>query len=409
MSNRSDAQNWIVNTLLAGNGYEVLHPESRHFLAEIGYDPVDFDRAMGRVKSGGMMPKAWSEVGLELERKAKWYEAQGFTRAARDLYIRASLLFGQAQYSFPLQDARKAVFRAATNRCTDEIIKLNPSRMERIEVPFEGQTLYAIAHYPDGVEAAPLAILMPGMDMYKEEWTKVAQEYYVPRGMAVLAVDGPGQGETFGSGVLVSRDGNYERAISAFIDHMVAKPEIDSERIAIWGVSMGSYWGLRCAAFDQRLTGVATAMGCYGNMETIFEKAQPAFKANFMRMTGYTDEAAFDVEIAQHMGVGPVADKITCPVLMAYGEFDELSTLPETIELFEKINSPKRLMVFEQEFHALGGVGAELIASAADWIENVFAGKVTDTSDGVRDYIAHDGHIGRGSAVPPWWTNEEAV
>jgi hypothetical protein len=44
MSRRSSAQAWVVDTLLAGTGYEVLHPESRHFLAEIGYGPVDFNR-----------------------------------------------------------------------------------------------------------------------------------------------------------------------------------------------------------------------------------------------------------------------------------------------------------------------------------------------------------------------------
>jgi pimeloyl-ACP methyl ester carboxylesterase len=408
MSDRSDAQSWVVNTLLAGNGYEVLHPESRHFLAEIGYDPVDFDRALAKVKTVGMMPKAWSEVGLEIERKAAWYEEQGFSRAAHDLYLRACLLFGHAQYSFAPSDARKAVFRAAVNRCTEKVVALADHRMERVEIPFEGRTLYGIAHYPGGVEPAPLAILMPGMDMYKEDWTKVAAQYYVPRGIAVIAVDGPGQGESFGNGLLVSAESNYERAISTFIDHMVAKPEIDGERVAIWGVSMGSYWGLRTAAFDKRVKGVATAMGCYGNMETIFEKAQPGFKANFMRMTGYTDERTFDVEVAQRMGVSQLAGKIECPVLMAYGEFDELSTLPETIELFEQITAPKRLMVFEQEFHALGGVAAELIGSAADWIEAVFAGKLAALSAS-QDYIGRDGRIGRGSALPPWWSNQAAL
>ena len=407
MSKRSEEQSWVVNTLLAGSGYEVLHPESRHFLAEIGYDPVDFDRALSRVKTAGMMPKAWSEVGIEVERKARWYEEQGFTRAARDLFIRAGLLFGHAQYSFPPGDSRKAVFRTAVNRCTEAIIRLTPHRIERVEVPFEGQTLYGIAHYPATGQPAPLALLLPGMDMYKEDWTKVAQQHYIPRGIAVLAVDGPGQGETFGNGLLVTLD-NYERAMSAFIDHMTAKPEIDADRVGIWGVSMGSYWGLRTAASDHRVKAVATAMGCYGDMETIFEKAQPGFKANFMRMTGYTDEGAFDGEIASRMGLGSVADQITCPVLMAYGEFDELSTLPETVALFERINSAKRLMVFEQEFHALGGVGAELIGSAADWLEAAFADKIADNPP-AQDYIGRDGRIGQGSALPPWWTEAAVV
>ena len=276
--------------------------------------------------------------------------------------------------------------------------------MENIAVDFDGKKLYAIAHFP--AEAAngpvPLVLLLPGMDMYKEDWTRVAQQYYLPRGIAVLAVDGPGQGQTYGEGLLVSLD-NYERAMSALIDHMSARPEIDGETVGIWGCSMGSYWGLRTAALDSRVKAVATAMGCYGNTQTIFESAQPGFKANFMRMSGYTDEEAFDTEVASKMGVSQVADRIQVPVLMAYGEFDELSSLQETIGLYEQIASTKRLMVFEQEFHALGGVGAELIGSAADWLEAALAGKLADGAD-EQDYIGRNGQIGKGSALPPWWT-----
>jgi dipeptidyl aminopeptidase/acylaminoacyl peptidase len=399
---RSDEQSWVVNTLLAASGYEVLHPESRHFLAEVGYDPVDFDRALSRVKTAAQMPKAWGEVGAEVESKAEWYEAEGFTRAARDLYLRASLLYGHAQYSFAPGDARKASFRTAVNRCTSAVARLSVESMERLEVEFDGKTLYSILHLPESTTPAPLVLMLPGMDMYKEDWTKVAQQYYLPRGIAVLAVDGPGQGETFGDGLNVTLE-NFERAMSRLIDVVSERPEVDAEHLGIWGVSMGSYWGLRTAAADPRIRAVATAMGCYGDMKTIFEKAQPGFKANFMRMTGYTDEKAFSSEIAAHMSVSQVVADIRAPVLMAYGEFDELSTLDETIELFDLIEGTKRLMVFEQEFHALGGVGAELIGSAADWLEMALTGDLPLGSSN-QDYIGRDGRVNQGSATPPWWT-----
>jgi hypothetical protein len=65
-------------------------------------------------------------------------------------------------------------------------------------------------------------------------------------------------------------------------------------------------------------------------------------------------------------------------------------------------------MVFEQEFHALGGVGAELIGSAADWLEAAFTGR--RLIEGVhQDYIARDGRIGSGGGIPPWWSNEAPV
>src|SRR4030095_5750059 len=34
---------------------------------------------------------------------------------------------------------------------------------------------------------------------------------------------------------------------SAFIDHLVARPDVDGGRIAVWGASFGAYWAARLA------------------------------------------------------------------------------------------------------------------------------------------------------------------
>ncbi|MDO9409010.1 S9 family peptidase [Patulibacter sp.] len=406
MTKRAEQQSWVVNTLLAGNGYEVLHPESRHFLAEIGYDPVDFDRALSRVKTSAQMPKAWGEVGSEIEHKATWYEAQGFRRAAHDLYHRSALLYGHARHSFAPGDSRKTAYTQAINRCSEGVARMGTTRSERIELPFRGQTLYATAHFPDTDEPAPLVLMLPGMDMYKEDWARVAEQYYLPRGMAVLAVDGPGQGETLTDQLFVTLE-NYEPAMSALIDELTSRPEIDADRVGLWGVSMGSYWGLRTAALDPRIKAAATAMGCYGDTQVIFNRAQPGFKKQFMAMSGIADEQVFEDEVATKMGVKQLADRISCPVLMCYGEFDELSTLEETIDLYEYIDAPKRLVVYEQEFHALGGVGAEIIGIAADWLEQALGDGIPAGAD-AQSYVGRDGTIVDGTARPPWWDGTEA-
>jgi sorbitol-specific phosphotransferase system component IIA len=58
-------------------------------------------------------------------------------------------------------------------------------------------------------------------------------------------------------------------------------------------------------------------------------------------------------------------------------------------------------MVYEQEFHALGGVGAEIIGAASDWLVN------TLSDNGPRDaksqsYVMRSGEI-TSSAQPEWW------
>jgi pimeloyl-ACP methyl ester carboxylesterase len=401
MSKRATEQGWALDALMAASGYEVLHPEARHLMGQLGYDPTDFNRVLSRVKAGAMFPKAAGEVGEEIERKAIWYDGQGLDRAARDLYLRAALLYGQAQYSFAPGDPRKDAFRKGVNRQVEAIARLTPTPIERLEIPFEGNTLFGTLFLPSTDGPAPLAILLGGMDMYKEEWIKTALDLYVARGYAVLAPDGPGQGETLGADLRVTLD-NYERAMGAFIDAVERRPEIDAGRIGLWGVSMGSYWGLCTAAVEPRLKAVGTAMGCYGDMQIIFERAQPSFKRNFMNMSGYTDEDAFDREVAAKMRLDDLVGKITAPVLMQYGEFDELSTVDATIALYDKITAPKRLMVFEQEFHALGGVGAELIGGAASWLDLALAGDIP-AGEAKQSYLKHSGEVVDDDAAPSWW------
>ncbi len=48
-------------------------------------------------------------------------------------------------------------------------------------------------------------------------------------------------------------------------------------------------------------------------MEVIFNHAQPNFKANFMCMSGHTDEAKFDEEVASKMHSRETAPKVRCP------------------------------------------------------------------------------------------------
>ena len=73
--------------------------------------------------------------------------------------------------------------------------------------------------------------------------------------------------------------------------------------------------------------------------------------------TGYTDEKKFDREIASKMPLGDLVAKISCPMLVGIGEFDELTRLEQAIESYERVRAPKELRVYENEFHPLGGEG----------------------------------------------------
>jgi hypothetical protein len=77
----------------------------------------------------------------------------------------------------------------------------------------------------------------------------------------------------------------------------------------------------------------------------------------------------------------PIAGELKCPVLIQAGEDDELSPLEFSDTLAGKIRSPKKLVIYEGERHAIGGnnlssaLGENWFAMLADWCLDRIDGK----------------------------------
>src|SRR6202453_5505496 len=122
MTNRSNGQNWSLDIALAQGGFDALHPGGKGTLEQLGHDPADFDKVFALVKSGAMLPKAWSMIARQAEERALHHEQHGFARTASDLYLRAAVMYGRAQYSiFDSADARKAALRERCDYCVDRL------------------------------------------------------------------------------------------------------------------------------------------------------------------------------------------------------------------------------------------------------------------------------------------------
>jgi pimeloyl-ACP methyl ester carboxylesterase len=107
--------------------------------------------------------------------------------------------------------------------------------------------------------------------------------------------------------------------------------------------------------------------------------ASPTFKARFMFMSGFEDEAAFDA-FCQGIDLRPVAPKIRCPYLVIAGENDQLSPIEHTESLFATMTAPKRLVIFEGANHGVGDApsvdnGEDKNTMLADWLVDRLNGK----------------------------------
>ena len=99
-----------------------------------------------------------------------------------------------------------------------------------------------------------------------------------------------------------------------------------------------------------------------------------------MFMAGYEDEDAFD-EFRQEFDLRNVAKDIIAPYMIVAGEADQLSPIQHTYELFDLIDAPKRLVVYEDANHSVANassaeLGENRDSLVYDWLRDRVDGKI---------------------------------
>jgi|TARA_B100000768_G_scaffold59290_1_gene57319 pimeloyl-ACP methyl ester carboxylesterase len=303
-----------------------------------------------------MLPKMWRKKAEHDESLAKQAEKQGFSMTALEHYDHAVEAYRMAQHPIFFDDNPVKIYLCnKLKEMVDRRSSLSTYPIERVEVPFDdGKTISCLLHLLPDRRKAPCVIYVPGMDQTKEYFPKAMNSLGINRGMHVISMDGPGQGNSNIQKIRAVGD-NYERAGAAVIDYLMTRKEVDSDKIGIYGVSMGSYWSLRLASYDHRPAAVASGVATFNPNNTIFSVSSPRFKQMFMYMAGMDDEDEFD-EMANKMTVKGYVDKVKCPTLLATGEFDPLCPLEDALEVYGDIKSRKELWVIEDQFHPLWNI-----------------------------------------------------
>jgi pimeloyl-ACP methyl ester carboxylesterase len=356
-----------------------------------------------------MLPKMWRQKAEHDEALAKQAEKQGFWMTALEHYEHAVESYRMAQHPIYFDDNPVKIYLTQKlAEMVDRRSAISPYPIERVEVPFDdGKTISCLLHLLPDRRKAPCVIYVPGMDQTKEYFPKVMNNLGINRGMHVISMDGPGQGNSNMQKIRAVGD-IYERAGAAVISYLQTREEIDSDRIGIYGVSMGSYWSLRLASYDHRAAAIASGVACFNPNNTIFSISSPRFKQMFMYMAGLDDEDEFD-KMSSEMTVKGYSEKISCPTLLATGEFDPLCPLEDAVEVFEDLKCSKEMWVIEDQFHPLWGIPnlgkLDCHHYIMDWLQRVLFSD--NPADGVADgriaYVANggDGPFGDCEWEPP--------
>ncbi|HUZ89689.1 MAG TPA: alpha/beta hydrolase [Candidatus Acidoferrales bacterium] len=366
-----DGQQWFFDWMIQEQG-KVFH-----------YQTEGRGRLPKSVRRHAMISKHVGLGALRMERLAREEEAAGHAMTALSRYFDAATAFGQAQHTIFKNTDEKIYLHGSSIRCYDKVRELAPYRIEHLDIEWAGTTVSGNLHLLPGGGLAPCVFYIPGCDQTKEMYPSPLFNQAHARGMHIFSFDGPGQGESNLRGTKLTLT-NYEEAASAAIDHLLKRPEIDPQGMVVYGLSFGSYWAMRLALHDPRVKAVAAFWGSLCEKYHLFDEESPRYKQLFRYLTGLTGEAAID-QLGVEMSLRGKLGGITCPVLVASGEFDPRSPIDEVYELFDEIQSPAALWVFSDQYHQVSVTrpGAEnpplwqldTHDLACDWLADRLAGR----------------------------------
>jgi dienelactone hydrolase len=349
-------QRWILDQVIQARGIDWDQGRTGKILRNCGPGvQSDLQEVCRRIQKFVDISREFARAATRREQQAREAEAAGHLPEAREHFYVAACFYTNAMWAvYEDRNPQRISWQEKKRACYDKFIRYAGRPIEPVELPCQGKLIHALLHLPSGIKAGekvPCVMYIPGMDGVKED-NPATGDPFLERGIAVFAIDGPGQGETREGGLTCTAS-NYADAGKLACDYLVKRPEIDSGRLAILASSMGSYWAPRVVAEEKRFKACAVSGVCMEpGQYAIFNMSSPTFKLNYMYMSGYDDEAAFD-EFAKSLTLKGVTAKITCPYMVVAGEDDEHCDMKFVYELVGEIPAPKLLYVFQGERHSI--------------------------------------------------------
>jgi len=383
---RFSEQRWALDNIIRANGIDWDQPRSIYLSAPCGMESnADFAAIRARVQKMADIGPAFESTAKRREAKAREAEAEGHPVTARDNWYMAAIHYGAAEWPYDDSGKLHLSLHQKKRECFSNYARLADHKIEAVSIPFKGKSIPAWFHLPPGYGGGKVAaiIAIPGMDSFKETSVALANDRWMQRGVAVLAIDGPGQYESPLLGVYVSMQ-NWIDAGPVLVDWLLRRPEIDAQKIGVTGSSFGSLFGTILTANEPRIAATAVISTCLEpGCHTIFEEASPTFKKRFMWMSNYTEESTFDEFVKTLTWEGHV-ENIRSPYLVVAGEADELSPLEHTDRMFRTMTGPRQLVVYADSRHSVGNVPAANLGPfpstlIADWLVARLNGKPFDS------------------------------
>jgi pimeloyl-ACP methyl ester carboxylesterase len=323
--------------------------------------------------------EVWHSRGERVAGRAKDYLASGHLVSAREALLRASTYFRMAEFYLHgnPEDPRILADSRASKDLYAKAAELMGPTWEPVEIPYEGTTLPGYFYKPDeSNEPRPTLVFHGGYDSSVEELYYFAAAAAIRRGYNCLTFDGPGQGMPLREQKLYFRY-DWENVVTPAVDYVLSRPDVDGDRLALKGMSLGGYLGARAAAYEPRFKAAILFDGVWSFYDSILGILSPeakealdnedadtyndlidkAMAANTqLRWTFTQGTFSFGVTTAYELTLeskkmtldGGVAERISCPTLVMEADGDQFFRgQPEHV--FQALTAPKTFARFGVE------------------------------------------------------------
>ena len=321
-----------------------FEPYGWHHWPEHPWMAYQFRRALGETQEGGgaisecfqaasrMLPgdeeswhTEWLRVAERNHRRGDAAEAAGHIETAKNCWLRAVDYYRQAEFWLAADDPRRLDTFDKLEACSHKWGRYLRPPLEVVEIPYEGACMYAyFLPAPYRIDKQPVLICFGGLDSFKDEMWFMSASGAVKRGIAVLMVDGPGQGGTLRRHKIPNRY-DYEVPVGRMIDYLESRDDVDLSRIAVCGSSLGGYYAARAAAFEHRLA-AAISHGAIWSVNELWGEADEshglASHIKWVFGVGSMQEA---FEKGKDFALEGVVENMRCPYLICHGGSDVLS------------------------------------------------------------------------------------
>ena len=368
-----------------------------------------------RIKDGDMDSwyHEWYSTAEHFRRMGDESLSHGYNVSARESYYRAATYYRTAEFFLHGNPSDPRILET-WSKSRDLFIKaahLDTIPFEEVGIAYTDTTLPGYFYSVDkSGKPRPLLIIQTGFDGCQEELRPYAMAG-IDRGYNVLTFEGPGQGAVIRLLHIPFRP-DWEKVVSSVIDYAVTRPEVDKDRIVLWGISFGGYLAPRAAAYEHRIAAVVADGATYDVGLTILHGIQktggPIAKMTREELKAYllTDPAEFNDSIKAQMKTNTkdrwlnehgmfafnasspslfwakwmdytlegAAEQISCPVLLCYSVTDSFDPSGMQAQmLYDHLASEKTLMAFSEEYeagyHCQMGAWAQSFTKKFDWLD----------------------------------------